>query len=93
MYIATDRAFHHALVEYAENPLLTKLVFRLRDDMRLYGIDSAEGRKRQIASVAEHYEMITIAENGEVAKAAPLVTQHIMSWKPLFTNALNAAND
>jgi DNA-binding GntR family transcriptional regulator len=87
-YIATDRSFHHALVEAAANPLLSKLVFRLRDDMRLYGIDSAEGRKRQVASVKEHYEMIKIAANGEVAKAASLVTKHIMSWKPLFTKAL-----
>lgn len=92
-YIATDRAFHYALVECAANPLLTKLVFRLRDDMRLYGIDSAEGRKRQSASVKEHYEMIKIAAIGEVAKAAPLVTKHIMSWKPLFTKALGPANE
>jgi len=91
-YIATDRAFHYALVECAANPLLTKLVFKLRDDMRLYGIDSAEGRKRQVASVAEHYEMIKVALNGEVSKAAPLMTKHIMSWKPLFTKALGAAS-
>jgi DNA-binding GntR family transcriptional regulator len=91
-YIATDRAFHHALVERAENPMLTKLVFRLRDDMRLYGIDSAEGRKRQIASVTEHYEMIKIAASGEAARAAALMTKHIMSWKPLFTKTLAPAN-
>lgn len=87
-YVATDREFHRALVERAKNPRLTRLVLSLRGDMRLYGIDSPEGRERQIASVAEHYEMIDVATQGNVARAAPLMRQHIMSWKPLFVAAL-----
>jgi DNA-binding GntR family transcriptional regulator len=90
-YLATDRAFHAALVARAHNPLLTKFVLRLRDDMRLYGIDSPEGRKRQVASVAEHYEMIDIAVKGEWRKAAPLMHKHVMSWQPLALAALSAA--
>lgn len=89
-YLAADRAFHAALVARADNPRLTRMVLALRDDMRLYGIDSPEGRARQVASVKEHYEMIEVAERGEVAKAAPLVSRHIMSWKPLFKLALGA---
>ena len=34
-YIASDRAFHEALVAQVDNPLLTKMVMQLRDDMRL----------------------------------------------------------
>lgn len=90
-YVATDRAFHAALVRRANNPRLTRLVLALRDDMRLYGIDSPEGRERQIASVGEHYEMIDVAVRGDVARAAPLMSRHIMSWKPLFIAALKSA--
>ncbi len=89
-YLATDRAFHIALVARADNPVLTKLVLQLRDNMRLYGIDSPEGRARQAASVGEHYKMIELAAKGEWKKAAPLGTKHIMSWKPLAAAALAA---
>lgn len=83
-YLATDRDFHRALVERANNPLLTKMVMQLRGDMRLYGIDSPEGRKRQKLSVKEHFQMIELATNGDTAGIAKLITHHILSWKPLF---------
>jgi DNA-binding GntR family transcriptional regulator len=86
-YLTTDRAFHHALVERANNPLLTKMVMQLRDDMRLYGIDSPEGRKRQKLSVKEHFQMIELARNGDTAGIAKLIALHILSWKPLFKTA------
>jgi DNA-binding GntR family transcriptional regulator len=86
-YLTTDRAFHRALVERANNPLLTKMVMQLRDDMRLYGIDSTEGRKRQKLSVKEHYQMIELAKNANTAGIAKLITHHIVSWKPLFMTA------
>lgn len=87
-YLEADRRFHAALVARANNPLLTKLILALRDDMRLYGIDSAEGKKRQAASVAEHYRMIELAVAGECDAIAALITRHIEEWKPLFTAAL-----
>ena len=87
-YLTCDRAFHEALVEQAGNPFLTKMVMQLRDDMRLYGIDSAEGRTRQKQSVAEHYEMVELADKGNAEEAADLISRHILSWKPLFEAAL-----
>lgn len=87
-YVASDREFHRALVARANNPRLTRLVMSMRSDMRLYGIDSPEGRERQVASVGEHYEMIEVATRGDVPRAAPLMRQHITSWKPLFAAAL-----
>jgi DNA-binding GntR family transcriptional regulator len=86
-YLTTDRAFHHALVVRANNPLLTKMVMQLRDDMRLYGIDSPEGRRRQKLSVKEHFQMIELARNGDTAGIAKLIALHILSWKPLFKTA------
>lgn len=90
-YIAGDRAFHEALITQLNNPLTTKLVLQLRDDMRLFGIDSEEGLLRQKASVQEHYQMIDLAIRQDVAAIGPLISQHILAWKPLFRSALAKA--
>jgi DNA-binding GntR family transcriptional regulator len=87
-YVEADRAFHFALVERAENPLLTRLIMELRDGMRLYGIDSSAGRQRQLASVGEHYALIELGTAGKVDEIAALIDRHINEWKPLFTAAL-----
>jgi DNA-binding GntR family transcriptional regulator len=87
-YIETDRAFHQALVARAGNPLLTRLVMSLRDEMRLYGIDTPAGRERQIRSVDEHYQLIKLAEVGETEAIADLISRHILDWKPIFTAGL-----
>jgi DNA-binding GntR family transcriptional regulator len=87
-YIACDRAFHEALVGQVGNPFLTRMVMQLRDDMRLYGIDSAEGRIRQQESVKEHYQMVELAGQGKEKEAGDLISRHILSWKPLFEFAL-----
>ena len=60
----------------------------LRDGMRLYGIDSAAGRERQVASVAEHYRFIELAAAGDVEAIAALAERHITDWQPVFTAAL-----
>jgi DNA-binding GntR family transcriptional regulator len=90
-YIETDRRFHEALVARANNPRLTRLIMAQRDDMRLYGIDSKEGRERQLASVGEHYEMIEHGVAGKVQEIGELITQHIVAWKPLFAAALSGS--
>jgi DNA-binding GntR family transcriptional regulator len=88
-YIETDRAFHLALVSRANNPLLTKMIMELRDGMRLYGMDSAAGRQRQAASVAEHYQLIDLAVAGKPGAIGDLITRHIRDWEPVFTAALS----
>ena len=87
-YTATDRAFHKGLVSRAENPLLTKMVMELRDNMRLYGMDTPAGRQRQIASVKEHYQLVDLAAAGDMRGVSALIKHHIESWEPLFTRAL-----
>ena len=87
-YLEADRAFHQALVERAGNPLLTKTVMDLRDRMRLYGFDTPAGRRRQLASVGEHYRLIDLAAAGDQAGIAALITPHIMEWKEVFAAGL-----
>ncbi|PPQ29060.1 GntR family transcriptional regulator [Rhodopila globiformis] len=88
-YIEADRAFHLALVSRLGNAMLTKMIMDLRDGMRLYGLDSAAGRQRQVASVMEHYQLIDMASGGETDAIARLISRHIRSWEPVFTAALS----
>jgi len=87
-YLETDRAFHEALVSRAGNPHLTKMIMDLRDDMRLFGIDTADGEERQRASAKEHYQLIELAIKGDAKNIASLMTSHIMDWRPIFRRAL-----
>jgi DNA-binding GntR family transcriptional regulator len=87
-YLESDRAFHFALVGAAGSALLTETVMSLRDRMRLYGISSRAGHERQVASVPEHYQLIELAEKGAREDLIELLRHHIMSWKPIFVDAL-----
>jgi DNA-binding GntR family transcriptional regulator len=88
-YIESDRAFHLEIVSRLNNPMLTKMIMDLRDGMRLYGMDSAAGRGRQVASVKEHYQLINMASAGKTDAIAQLITRHIRSWEPVFTAGLS----
>jgi DNA-binding GntR family transcriptional regulator len=87
-YLETDRRFHRALVELADNELLTEQVMALRDKMRLYGIGTEPGKERQRESIAEHYRFIELADIGDAEAAKALMKHHIRSWQPIFTEAL-----
>ena len=87
-YLAADRSFHKIMVSEAGNPLQTKLILQLRDDMRLFGVDSPEGLQRQHESVQEHYQMIDLAIRQDVEAIGALISRHILAWKPLFRSAL-----
>jgi DNA-binding GntR family transcriptional regulator len=91
-YLEADRGFHEALVARVNNPRLTRMIMTLRSDMRLYGIDTKEGRERQRASVREHFQMIEYAAAGDTERIGALITKHIMEWKPLFIAALGGAS-
>lgn len=87
-YLAADRAFHAELLALAGNEVLADIVLRLRDRMRLYGIRSSDGLARQRASVLEHYRIIDVIKQGLEDEAETLMTGHIMSWEPIFTEAI-----
>ena len=89
-YLAADLAFHEALLARAGNPILTGIVMKLRDRMRLYGIRSLAGRTRQDESVAEHYRIADLVRGRIEGDAMTLMTNHIMAWEPVFTEAVLA---
>lgn len=87
-YLEADRQFHQALTEHADNELLTESVMNLRSRMRLYGITSDAGKERQRESVREHFRIIELAEIGDADGLRQLLSHHIRSWQPIFTEAL-----
>ncbi len=92
-YVEADRAFHFGLIDAAGNGLLTETIMSLRDKMRLYGIGSRAGRERQEASVPEHYRLIELAETGDAHDLTAALRPHIMSWKPIFLDALSRTKE
>ena len=87
-YTDADRSFHEALLTAARNPRLTRLAMELRDTMRLYGMDSAQGRQRQTDSVQEHRQLVDLAVAGKAKAAGELMSRHILDWQPVFAAAL-----
>ncbi len=89
-YLASDRAFHYCLVSLGGNPRLTSMVMSLRDNMRLYGIESPAGLERQSHSVAEHFDLIDLVCAKKLEEASTLLRRHILDWEPIFKEAIQA---
>jgi DNA-binding GntR family transcriptional regulator len=90
LYLETDRAFHLQLVSLAGNRLLVKMIMNLRDNMRLYGIESEAGMNRQRLSVPQHFELVELLAASKTKDAMALMRRHILDWEPIFVQA--AAN-
>lgn len=91
-YISSDRDFHDRLIMLANNPKLAQIIMELRDNMRLYGIETQAGLERQQKSVEEHFELIRLLVNGQNAQACKLIQQHILDWQPIFLKALEGSS-
>ena len=89
LYLEADRRFHQLLTAAAENPRLTEMVMGLRDQMRLYGINSRAGVTRQHESAAEHFRIIELASSGKEEALTNLLRHHIRAWEPIFIEALS----
>jgi DNA-binding GntR family transcriptional regulator len=89
LYIEADRTFHQLLVAAADNPRLTDTVMGLRDQMRLYGINSRAGLARQNESAIEHFRIIELASAGKEDALTNLLRHHIRAWEPIFVEALS----
>lgn len=87
-YLENDRNFHMVFIGAGENALLTEMAMGLRDKMRLHGISSRAGLDRQAASVGEHYQLTALAEAGNVDGIRELMRHHILTWEPIFMEAL-----
>lgn len=87
-YLETDRVYHASLVGLAHNARLLTMIMNLRDNMRLYGIESEMGLQRQQISVPEHFELVNLLETGRTDDAIALMRSHILDWEPVFAGAI-----
>jgi DNA-binding GntR family transcriptional regulator len=87
LYLETDRVFHLHLVGLAGNRLLVKMIMNLRDNMRLYGIETEAGLQRQALSVPQHFELVELLAAAKRQEAMDLMRRHILDWEPIFVQA------
>jgi DNA-binding GntR family transcriptional regulator len=76
--VVLDREFHLLLVEQCGNPILTKLIAQIRDQLNLPGLQrlARAGRLRERAA-DEHGELLKALSAGDAAAAARITTAHI----------------
>lgn len=92
-YLEADRSFHNEMFAASGNDLLADMALALRDKMRLFGIRTGAGIDRQRESVEEHYRLIELIEAGSTDELIVLLRNHIRSWEPIFSAAIEKASD
>lgn len=86
-YVQADRTFHLELISLAGNRYLTEMIMQLRDNMRIYGLESEEGVEQQRRSVAEHFELLELLQAGNIKHASELISRHILGWVPVVSGS------
>jgi len=85
-HVRADRAFHAALLELADNPVLAETVLRLRDRSRVYGSGSDVLRGTLEHAAAEHYVLLDLIAAGNAEGARAAMTNHVrhvrQEWSP-----------
>lgn len=83
-YVVADREFHLGLVNRTGVAKLTTFIGDLRDNMRLIGLQTEQGRIRQKESVSEHFQLLDQLAAGEVEAVRHTISHHISSWKAVL---------
>lgn len=76
-YLAADRDFHAALLEYGGNKQLVDLATSLRTRTRMYGLKSLSESNRLADSAQEHHELLDLIAAGDGPGARELMRRHI----------------
>ncbi|MCW2811658.1 MAG: putative GntR family transcriptional regulator [Friedmanniella sp.] len=76
-YTEADRAFHLALLGYADNPRITDLIGDLRSQTRLIGLASLLERGELAESAREHLRIVDVIESRDVEAVYALMRTHI----------------
>lgn len=83
-YLLADRAFHSAVLDYAENPQLAELATSLRRRTRMYGLNALAKNNQLPMSAKEHHQLIERLRAGDAAGAEALMTCHIGHARDLW---------
>ena len=76
-FLIADRRFHAELLSLGDNQRLTEIIVGLRDQARLYGLQSLANAGGLIESARLHFEMLTAIETGDEALADASIVRHL----------------
>ncbi|MEU9454874.1 GntR family transcriptional regulator [Streptomyces sp. NPDC048277] len=76
-YLEQDRVFHLGLIGMLGNPRLTQAVENLRDQTRLFGLQSLIESGTLTASALEHAEILAAMVSGDQAATEALMSRHL----------------
>lgn len=76
-YLAADRSFHLTLLSEVGNRRLVRIVDRLREHTRLYGLQGLMDAEQLIQATAEHRQLLEAVVSGRAAEAGRLMADHV----------------
>lgn len=76
-FLDSDREFHLSLLASLDNPKLVEMVGALRDQSRLFGLDTAAGTAIFHKSTKEHQQLLDAIEAQDSKRAASIMTTHL----------------
>ncbi|WP_238473492.1 GntR family transcriptional regulator [Nocardioides cavernaquae] len=83
-FLAVDRQFHAAILEYFGNARLVELATSLRARTRLYGIQSLSESHKLDESAREHHLIVDLLEAGDAKAAEQMMYRHISHARGLW---------
>lgn len=83
-FLISDKRFHSALLELADNERLARLVDQLRDQTRLLGLEPLAGEGKLFDSAHEHRELLDLLRARKGAAAAELMRVHVEHTRGLW---------
>ncbi|WP_312795775.1 GntR family transcriptional regulator [Tianweitania sp.] len=87
-YIEADREFHREIARGAHSQILLEYITDLKDRIRLYGLTTAEGKKQQLLSIDEHFQIVELVKNRKSYELQMLLKRHIRVWEPIYLSSL-----
>jgi DNA-binding GntR family transcriptional regulator len=89
-FLAADREFHAAILEFYGNAPLVELATSLRARTRLYGIKSLSESHVLAESAREHHDIVDLLEVGDGRAVEELMQRHIGHARGLWATGQEA---
>ena len=80
-FLAADREFHLSLLSLTDNQRLVDTVATLRDQTRLYGLNTLADKGSLDSTAAEHHAILDALADHDADRVTHLMTQHLAHIK------------
>ncbi len=85
-YTEADKAFHLALLGYAGNQRISRLIDELRGQARLFGVSALADRGELASSAADHLAIVDAIEARDAQLAFDLMVSHIRQTRSTWAD-------